>query len=338
MDGSRFDSLTRSFALSRRLILGSALAAGLSALAGNEARAKKKKKTPCAKACKDGCCTTRFGKCIKPNQQNSTRCGADGEICRTNCGGGRCGAGCNTCCAAGECLDEEQISNEQCGINGETCFACPPGQTCNAPGEGCCARLGAACSASGAACCDRLGVTCGPNHVCCVENGHSCSQTTDCCDDLDICDGGFCARQRLQQCTPGTILCQTPLNCTTVGNIHRCCAANGADCSGDQDCCEDEDICQDGICKRNHGDICDDTIICRSDYPYCNSQACRRCPPDLVSTGTDELCCPPTRYCPNANGGRGACCANDGCCVPDEDGTPCGKLEFPGLQSCVGLP
>jgi hypothetical protein len=48
-------------------------------------------------------------------------------------------------------------------------------------------------------------------------------------------------------------------------------------------------------------------------------------------TGTDELCCPSAHSCSQANEGRGACCENRGCCVPNEDGVECGKSEFPGV-------
>ena len=107
MDGRRFDDLLRAVTDSRRSVLGGTLAglAGVFGLATADAK-KKHKRKPCKKKCKDGCCTGKHGKCIKPAQQSSTQCGTGGEICRsTGCGGGDCGAGCDTCCANGECID-----------------------------------------------------------------------------------------------------------------------------------------------------------------------------------------------------------------------------------------
>jgi hypothetical protein len=119
----------------------------------------------------------------------------------------------------------------------------------------------------------------------------------------------------------------------------KCCAPNNtAACNVDSDCCDDEDLCEHGACKRKKGDFCNATIVCSDAYPYCLGSGefgtCQRCSAEEVSTGTDELCCPSNRYCPKANGGRGSCCNNDDCCVPNEDGVECGKLEFPGLESC----
>lgn len=247
MDGSQFDDLLRALSRSRRTILGASFAI-VSGVAGLTVTDAKKKKKPCAKKCKDGCCTGKFGKCIKPAQQTATRCGTGGEICRSNCGGGNaCGAGCDTCCANGQCVDAEQISNEQCGINGQSCFACPPGQACNAPGEGCCARKGAECGTNGVECCSKFFETCGPDNFCCVENGGPCAQTTDCCDDEDVCDGGQCGRPLGAACVPGDLICIPSLTCnagTLTCDPRDCtipCAEEGRcsnyTCSGGLYCC-----------------------------------------------------------------------------------------------------
>jgi hypothetical protein len=299
--------------------------------AGVEAKRKKKKKKPCASKCKDGCCTAKFGACISPAQQNATRCGVGGQICRsTNCGGGGCGAGCNTCCAGGVCIDEAEISNEQCGTAGEACFACPQGQACNAPDDGCCALPGTSCGTN-LACC--LHFQC-RNATCCMSNFGTnpagfCSTDDDCCDEEDSCVAGQCLRDRHELCTPAAVLCQSPLTCTSVGNIHRCCAANGAACEADADCCEDEDVCDGGVCKRKRQEPCDPGIVCRDSHPFCVFQRCLKCPENKQVTGTDELCCDISFGCDAANGGRGACCQNPHCC---ESVNPC-VLEF-GLQSC----
>ncbi len=215
MDGRRFDDLLRSLTDSRRSLLGGSLAAfaGLLVIATADAK-KKKKKKPCKKKCKDGCCTKKFGKCIKPAQQTEDECGTGGEICHP-CISEPCGAGCDTCCANNECVAE--ISNEQCGIGGEACFSCPPGQLCNAPDPGCCAKPGEACGSNGVECCPTLFVTCGPNNECCVPNHNPCTETSDCCDEEDICDNGFCGRQLGDSCVPGSILCIPSLTCNGEG-------------------------------------------------------------------------------------------------------------------------
>ena len=335
MDGHLFDEILRGLANSRRTLLATVLAAagartGISALDAK----KKKKKKKCARKCKDGCCTGKYGTCIKPAQQNSAQCGTGGEICRTNCGGGACGAGCDTCCANGLCLDVEEISNQQCGTGGETCFACPAGQACNAPGEGCCAIHGAACGGNGVQCCDQLFTRCGLGNICCGDNTAACEVDSDCCQDTpQVCDQGRCSVPTLAPCQPGQ-LCQRDFICPGALSLFRCCAVNGHTCQATRDCCEDEDICDGGICKRHVGDFCDETIICRDRYPHCVNGACRRCLDGQISTGSDEICCPSDRYCPNANEGRGACCENVGCCLPDEDGVECGLSEHMGEGQC----
>ena len=246
MDGRRFDNLLRSLTDSRRSLLGGALAGIAGLLGGASVGAKKhhKKKKPCKKKCKDGCCTGKHGKCIKPAQQSSTQCGTGGEICRsTGCGGGGCGAGCDTCCANGECVDAGQISNEQCGTGGQTCFACPVGQACNAPGEGCCARLGAECGSNSVECCTTsAGVyACEDNHCCAPNHSPLCTENTDCCDEEDVCDNGFCGRPEGASCVPGDVWCAPPLDCNPI--TLTC---------GPQDCtvpCAELEQCSEQICS-----------------------------------------------------------------------------------------
>lgn len=90
MDGSRFDGLARALGAqrTRRLavaVAGGALAAPMLGESPDSARSRKRKKKKCAKKCKDGCCTRKYGKCIKPAQQTSTRCGTGGSICKNPC-------------------------------------------------------------------------------------------------------------------------------------------------------------------------------------------------------------------------------------------------------------
>jgi hypothetical protein len=255
-DGRRFDDLLRSLTDSRRSLLGGSLAAlaGLLGMATVEAK-KKKKKKPCKKKCSDGCCTKKFGKCIKEAQQTPTQCGTDGEICRNNCGGsGSCKDECTTCCAGDECVDSGQQSNEQCGIGGQDCFACPPGQACNAPGPGCCARKGEECGSNGVACCPTsVGVYACEDNRCCAPN-HSplCTEDSDCCDEEDVCNDGFCGRPQGAACEPGATWCVPGLDCnptTLTCGPQDCttpCAEQGQCeshvCFGQLYCCDPSDI------------------------------------------------------------------------------------------------
>ncbi|MCA9877978.1 MAG: hypothetical protein KC442_09350 [Thermomicrobiales bacterium] len=329
MDGRQFDILLRDLSNSRRSLAGAALAAAGVLLGLVPTIAKKKKKKKCAKKCKDGCCTGKFGKCVKPAQQDATRCGNGGEICRTNCGDGvdgdTCDSDCAGCCQGNACLIS---TDEHCGYQGRACVACGAKEECGIAGT-CCGLQGHACTTIDDCCMNRL---CDPDRkVCCSVYGVACSTDLDCCDpDSMVCENGECLIRsgspcELLQMCEGLYSCPSSLTC---------CAANGRHCEFDGDCCEDEDTCDDGICKRHVGDFCDETIICRDRYPHCVHGACRRCLDGQISTGSDEICCPSDRYCPNANEGRGACCENVGCCLPDEDGVACGLREHVGEGEC----
>jgi hypothetical protein len=285
MDGSQFDNLLRFLTESRRSIVGGALIAAAGWFGGTTVDAKKKKKKPCKKKCKDGCCTKKFGKCIRPAQQSGSQCGTGGEICRsTGCGGG-CGAGCDTCCADGDCVDAGQISPEQCGTGGEACFACPVGQACNAPGEGCCALQGAACGGSGVECCSHLFVICGEGNICCVENHGACTQTSDCCDDEDVCDNGFCGRPLDAACVPGDVWCVPQLECNP--STLRCSA-----------CPEEQEPCN-GVCC-DAGESCYGTVCCALNF------GCSRPNGGAGSCCQFQYCCEPQQV--------GCECEFDGCC------------------------
>ena len=118
MDGSRLDSLARKFGAvqSRRTltaVFGAALGGPL--LTVGDANAKKKKgkkhRKKCAQKCQDGCCTSKYGTCVRPGQQSSGQCGTGGETCRSTgcpectadrpCPEGQCCSGDGTC---GSCL------------------------------------------------------------------------------------------------------------------------------------------------------------------------------------------------------------------------------------------
>src|SRR5689334_15005575 len=107
MDGSRFDQIARSLYAprTRRAVMASLGAAlGTSVLAADEAGAKKKhrkRKKTCAKKCQDGCCTSKYGACVRPGQQSLSQCGTGGAICNST--GCRCSA--SSPCPEGQCCD-----------------------------------------------------------------------------------------------------------------------------------------------------------------------------------------------------------------------------------------
>jgi hypothetical protein len=328
MDGRLFDEFLRDFANSRRSLLGTALAAAAAITGFSATAAKKKKKKPCKKKCKTGCCTSKYGKCIKREQQSSTQCGTAGEICRTNCEGlERCGpATCDGCCDGATC---EISSAAHCGRNGIACIACDAQEDCGSDGR-CCGLQGHTCGSDENCCLNRL---CDGGKCCSVVSG-ACGSDPDCCNpDHTICEDGQCRIRSGMACEP-LQMCQGGFLCPGASSLFRCCSINGGGCTVDHDCCEDEDTCDGGICKRRVGDFCDETIICRDRYPHCVQGACRRCLDGQISTGSDEICCPSDRYCPNANEGRGACCEHVGCCLPDEDGVACGLREHVGEGQC----
>jgi hypothetical protein len=244
MDGRDFDDLLRSLTESRRSLIGGALAALAGALGIRGTEAKKKKKKPCKKKCRDGCCTSKHGKCIKLAQQTPTRCGTGGAICSANCSGTNCAQTCGTCCADGDCIDAGQISNEQCGVGGEACFACPAEQICNAPGEGCCAPIGATCDSANDCCSNGGTLNCDDNQ-CCVPTattagGAFCSEDDDCCEADDVCDIGQCRRPEGASCQPGDLLCQSPFTCN-----------GGGICASPEDCtvpCAELERCAEQVC------------------------------------------------------------------------------------------
>lgn len=119
MDGSRFDQLARTLNTlrTRRTAVGMLGAAfGLPALATLETSAKKKRKKPCARKCKDGCCIGKKGKCIRPDQQDTGRCGTGGEICRST--------GCVGTCPNCRCSSTAPCPTGQCCSGNGTCGPC----------------------------------------------------------------------------------------------------------------------------------------------------------------------------------------------------------------------
>jgi len=110
----RFDRLTRAMGAfrSRRvaaMIVGATLAAPF-APAMDVAGKRNKRKKKCAKKCRDGCCTSKYGKCVQSAKQSPTRCGAGGAICRSS--------GCP------ECTIDRPCPDGTCCRRDGTCGAC----------------------------------------------------------------------------------------------------------------------------------------------------------------------------------------------------------------------
>ncbi|MCA9877272.1 MAG: hypothetical protein KC442_05810 [Thermomicrobiales bacterium] len=111
MDGSRFDQVARALhALRTRRAAVATLGAALGAMAlsardsaGRKKHKHKKRKKTCAKTCRDGCCTSKKGRCVRPGQQSLSQCGTGGETCRSS--GCRCSA--SLPCPEGQCCGSD---------------------------------------------------------------------------------------------------------------------------------------------------------------------------------------------------------------------------------------
>lgn len=275
MDGHQFDDLLRALSRSRRSLVGMALTAGGIMTGLTAAEAKKKKKKKCAKKCKDGCCTGKYGKCLKPAQQNSAQCGTGGEICRTNCGGGgdTCASTCEGCCAGNECI--EVPTDDQCGNNGSACVPCVGEEIC---AGSCCIPPLKACSQSGTRCC---GLNQCESGRCCVFNNGFCVQDSDCCDPANsTCEDNHCVVKLDMPCQPGW-LCEGGLSCPAAG---LCCVepCGNTCCSGGKQC---------------YGTVC-----CEPGF------GC------TIPNGGAGACCASEFCCVPENPGPGCQCEFDGCC------------------------
>jgi hypothetical protein len=267
MDGHRFDEFTRRAVASRRFVLGGVTAAlAAVALHPGDADIAAAKKEPCKKRCKNGCCTKKYGKCIRPAQQTPTRCGTGGAICSSNCGGSSCAGTCAGCCTDdGQCQGEAEQSGASCGTGGESCHACAAGELCEAPGV-CCGNAGAPCGSGNSPCCTGTGLQC-ESGTCCVKNGGlGCSQNTDCCDDDDVCEAGLCWRKLGAACDPpGNIHCLPSLHCAD-GICQECPELGHVMCGGS--CCDQRNCCEVlGVCCSS-GECCgglEDQFCCEFD-------------------------------------------------------------------------
>jgi len=211
MDGSRFDSLTRTLCIagSRRRALAGLLVGGLSVFGSRAEGAVAKKKKPCPP-----CKKRKKGRCKgkKP----------DGAACP----GGTCQGGvCLPPCTG-------QPDYMPCNGNGrcrnEACIACQSeGVTCTSY-ESCCSLA-----------CDFAvgGGTCGPCR------GRSCSVKQPCCGGL-ACIDEFCGG-----CHDRGGFCTDPSQCCFSDCTNGLCfSAKGGRCSRDADCeaCNFGNTCPNG--------------------------------------------------------------------------------------------
>jgi hypothetical protein len=205
MDGSRFDTLTRSLSLagSRRRALGGVLLGALSLLGSQTVQEAAKKKKPCPP-----CKKRKQGKCKKKLP--------DGTVCREGtCQGGRCVAAlppAPSCCGGPSC---PRCANGQSCANGNDCISarcvtgrcqgCAGNDQCGSDANGACTCRDGACFSTGG---HTTGLSCAPcpphwycKHVaedffaCFPPCGSSeiCSQADSCVSDLGTCgNGGKC--------------------------------------------------------------------------------------------------------------------------------------------------
>lgn len=111
MEHSRFDQLARAIGTRRTRRSATSLLAGVvtAPLLASPFTDAKKKKKKCKKKCRDGCCTSKYGKCIQPAQQSTTQCGSGGATCQKT--------GCPACTASRPCPVGQCCSgNGTCGL------------------------------------------------------------------------------------------------------------------------------------------------------------------------------------------------------------------------------
>jgi hypothetical protein len=189
MDGSRFDSLTRAFTISRRstirTFLGGAMGALITFRGGEEAAAgckKVGKKCDKSKDCCDG------AKC-KGGKKGKCKCKSGRDDCD---GDGKC-----------ESLDEDDANCGACGV------ACATGEACC---EATCIDV-----ENNRANCGSCGAVCGDPEICasgaCVLCLPAAPRCGDTCCPSDNCNNGTC-----QPCPVGFAPCppNIPLDCCEV--------------------------------------------------------------------------------------------------------------------------
>jgi hypothetical protein len=247
MDGSRFDSLTRSLnaAISRRRAVGGLLSGSLSLLgwgSGPDAAAHdllpgcKKKKGKQKKKC--------LKKARKHNLTHTTAGGCTPSCAGKNCGLDGCGGLCGPCndgtCTDGTCVcrDGEELCQDRCVP------VCPQG----------CARIPGSCGS----CCSVIGnCSSGPCFSCCGQcSGGTCiGRALDAFCEFDaqcfpnVCTDGTCRCPSGQERCGHLCLAPCPEDQVRVPGSCRCCITNGPGCdSTSTPCCE-------GVCDEFR-DVC----------------------------------------------------------------------------------
>lgn len=223
MDTDRFDSLTRSFAVSdsRRGILKLA-GAGIAALGFGSVLADDGEAATCVKPGRR--CTKPNGKkkkCCKGAKCQGTTCECRGNKtqCRKQCVNlkndskncGNCGAKCSSgsSCKSGSC------ENGSCGTGEEPCgnTCCDPGETCTDPDTGTCETVDSA--------------VCPVGEDTCVEGVQTCDNTENCRCYTAFDGSTVCARTGVV-CDVG---CTSHADCVTlIGAGAICFRVTGSNC------------------------------------------------------------------------------------------------------------
>ena len=312
MDGSQFDSLTKSLAIgspSRRVLLKTVLAVLLGAAGPGRRDASAAKCRPSSAVCRKGgdCCS---GLCRPPDRTGRQWCGkmlgepaisgsecgsgivADGVCCDRNCTG-QCEA-CNQSGAAGTC------SPVRGGPMGG-CLACagsgPCAGTCAGSDRTACAYPGDS-STCAPSICDNTGDAV---HSTCNGAGSCVASTTDC--GLYVCTGGACATS-----------CASDTECLGVAYCQ------GGVCTSDRvtgQSCDRRDQCQSGACVDGvccTSSSCPECQNCAVGNGSCATDPARAALPCSTGTCENGVCtCPAgTRLC-------GAACISVTDCCTDTD-------------------
>jgi hypothetical protein len=203
MDGSRFDSLTKTLAggVSRREVVRGALGA----LAGAALAARGRGAGAAPNACAQACAGEPKGPRQAACKQACKRCAGNfNQICFGNT---------IVCCAGGECCFDDETGNVACSTQLPACpeplvregcecvcgNACDPGQFPD-PGQGCACVPFPTCDAAGAPenCAAGVVTDCADGACACVDNvdgGNACVErfcTFEACTSGADCAGGPC--------------------------------------------------------------------------------------------------------------------------------------------------
>ncbi len=165
-------------------------------------------------------------------------------------------SGClDICGETRDCMDEPPFCGElldPCDVLDSCCSGtqCQDGRCCNTGGSTC---------TDGRDCCSGFCINGTCNGIECVDEGQTCSSTTECCDTLRCgASTGTCFR-----CKPELALCMNDEECCgrcTLGQCEDICQQDFSDCDADEDCCSEKcSASGDGVptcCPVPLGDRC----------------------------------------------------------------------------------